>query len=232
MHFYFKFSREYLYPPIYTRFWDLPTWCFWWIFFLFQAAVLWETTVSAVTETQMTSKPVAVTMKKSSVNPTKKVVIQSTRLSEGEYDIGDDDFDDNFNDDSVLIEPMITAAKAMTVNDEVMARQLEKALRKMDETDKAEADVADHMFDTYVELYPAWLAYVQATEPAIRESKFSEYQELLKEYEKAQESMVNILLELILLQKTLLPSNVLLDPENRINSTLNIANELKVLDEP
>ncbi|VVC28309.1 Hypothetical protein CINCED_3A021596 [Cinara cedri] len=181
--------------------------------------------------TQVTSKPVAVSVKKPPVNAAKKAAVPPPRLSEDEDEYGTGD-DDDFDDGDVLVEQMLTAAKAMTVNDAAMARRLDKALRTMDETDKSEADLADQTFVTYLALYPAWLAYVQAAEPAARESKFAEYQELLKQYEKGQEDMINILLLLIHLQKTLLPSNVLPDPENRIKPALDVADELKILDRP
>lgn len=120
---------------------------------------------------------------------------------------------------------MLVAAESLTTKD--MSKKLDNALRVMDNIQMKVVNDYDEIYDLYLELYPAWRMYILCEDPAQRNDFFDEYEALFNAFIEDQKMLLSDLGTLFALQKALLPSNVHVDPDNRIVASVNIADILE-----
>lgn len=94
--------------------------------------------------------------------------------------------------------------------------KLNRALTAMDEIQRTAADVYDRCYDDFLDLYPAWRMYLLCEDPKHKKALLRSYKSLLARYNKGRRALIRDLGVLMALEKSLLPSNVYADPDNRI----------------
>lgn len=111
---------------------------------------------------------------------------------------------------------MLVAAQMFSPNDSPTRKKLNNALRFMDEIQRSTADLYDKTYDDFLDLYPSWRTYLLTEDPKLKNSAFNEYKSLMDRYTDGQKDLIRGLGFLVALQQALLPSNVYVDPDNRI----------------
>ncbi|KAL5234643.1 hypothetical protein ACI65C_002053 [Semiaphis heraclei] len=98
----------------------------------------------------------------------------------------------------------------------LQAYRLNRALKTMDEVQRIAAKLYDKCYDDFLDLYPAWRMYLLCDDLKHKNELFNSYSEMLARYNMNQDELLEDLGELVGFEKTLLPSNVYPDPDQRI----------------
>jgi hypothetical protein len=123
---------------------------------------------------------------------------------------------------------MMVAAESLSANDPG-TKNLNKALNILDELQRCSADLFDKMYDDFLDMYPCWRMYLLSNDEAQKNALLKEYKTLLRRFNKSQENLIQELGALVGMEKALLPSNVYVDPKNKVLPTTDVGEILKNL---